>query len=94
MALSKTLSFVAALAVAVALSGDASAGNFKNRTNSPPPTGPSKLTGQQQTVHDIYCGPGHQACDDLFIAYCKLIGGTISRPQPWGGKTCFHRNEW
>jgi hypothetical protein len=94
MTLNKVMSFAAALTLAVALSGAASAAQFKNRTNSPPPAGPSKLTGQQHTVKDLYCGPGHQPCDDLFWAYCKLIGGTPSGRQPWGGKTCFHPTEW
>lgn len=94
MTLNKVMSFAAVLTLAVTLSGAASAGQFKNRTNSPPPVGPGKLTGQQHTVKDIYCGPGHVPCDNVFWAYCKLIGGTPSGRQPWGGKTCFHPTEW
>jgi hypothetical protein len=94
MTLSKAISFAAALTIAVALSSTASAGQFKSRTDSPPPVGPSKLTGKQHVVHDLYCGPGHVPCDDIFWAYCKLIGGKPSRVQPWGGQACFHPTEW
>ena len=95
MTLGKIMSFAAALTLAVAFSGAASAGQFKNRTNSPPPVGPGKLTGKQPTVQpDLYCGPGHVPCDNVFWAYCKLIGGTPSKRQPWGGQTCFHPTEW
>lgn len=97
MTLSKTLSFAAMLTLAVALSGAASAAQFKSRTGSPPPSGPSKLTGKQPTVADLYCkngSPHHVPCDIVFVNYCQLIGGTLSRPQRWGGQTCYHRTEW
>lgn len=70
------------------------ANQLKTPTTTPPPTGPTSLAADEQKLEDIYCGPGHVPCDDIFIAYCKLIGGTMSGRQPWGGKTCFHRDEW
>jgi hypothetical protein len=62
---------------------------FQMRTDTPPPTGPGGLSSNSGPVEDEYCGPGHVPCDDIFIAYCKVIGGTMSGPQPWGGQTCF-----
>ena len=97
MTLSKIVSFTAALSLVVALSSAASAGQLKNRTDSPPPSGPSKLVGKQHTVRDLYCQNGsqhHQPCDATFVAYCALIGGVLSPKQPWGGQTCFHQHEW
>jgi hypothetical protein len=56
----------------------------------PPPGGPGGLTSSHGPVGDEYCGPGHVPCDEIFVAYCKkVLGGTMSGPQPWGGQTCF-----
>ena len=97
MMLNKLVLATAALSLAIAVSGTASAGKFKSRTVSPPPSGPTKLTGKQPTVADLYCknnSSHHVPCDIVFKNYCKLIGGTLSGRQGWGGQTCVHRHEW
>lgn len=97
MTLNKIMLTAAALSLALAVSGAASAAQLKSRTTSPPPTGPGKLTGKQPTVADLYCkngSPHRVPCDIVFKNYCKLIGGTLSGRQGWGGQTCVHRDKW
>ena len=68
----------------------APANQFKSGVSSPPPPpGMGKLTAKPRVAKDKYCGPGQVPCDDIFTRYCTLIGGTMSKTQPWGGKTCF-----
>jgi hypothetical protein len=41
-------------------------------------------------LEDEHCGPGHVPCDDIFEKYCtKVLKGTMSGEQGWGGKTCW-----
>lgn len=41
-------------------------------------------------LKDEHCGPGHVPCDDIFEKYCtKVLKGTMSGKQDWGGKTCW-----
>ena len=97
----KTLtSITAAFALGIALFGAlpsaqaASSNQFQTRNTTPPPTGPTSLATKQRVSKDIYCGPGHVPCDNIFTSYCALIGGHMSKTQPWGGKTCFHNTKW
>lgn len=75
---------------AVPMAEAAPASQFKNSASSPPPPrGPGKLSTKNGPAKDKYCGPGHVPCDKIFKRYCALLGGTMSKTQPWGGKTCF-----
>jgi hypothetical protein len=41
-------------------------------------------------LKDEHCGPGHVPCDGIFEKYCtKVLKGTMSGEQDWGGKTCW-----
>jgi len=97
MTLKKLLLAALALSLTLPISGEISAAQLKGRTASPPPSGPSKLSAKQKPVADLYCknnSKHHVPCDFVFENYCKLIGGTLSGRQGWGGQTCYHRNEW
>jgi hypothetical protein len=49
-----------------------------------------KLKAPGGEAKDEHCGPGHVPCDDIFVKFCtKVLGGTMSEQQGWGGKTCF-----
>jgi hypothetical protein len=47
------------------------------------------------TLSNFHCGPGEaDTCDADFAAKCKDKGGTLSREQGWGGKTCWTPGGW
>jgi hypothetical protein len=92
MMLNKIALFAVALSFAIASSGGAEAARLKMRTASPPPQGMSDLKAKPRVVRDKYCkdnSPNHVPCDWVFENYCKLLGGTMSGRQGWGGKTCW-----
>lgn len=85
----------AAIALTASLSGamstaEATAGNQLGAQTTSPPK-PGKFTAKPGTAKDIYCGgSSHVACGPDFFRLCELIGGHPSKPQPWGGQTCYH----
>ena len=51
--------------------------------------------GGNTKAEDLYCTNGGKLtvnvpwhCGSTFTADCKKLGGTISKDQPWGGRTC------
>ena len=97
MAYTKILAAAAAVAFSFATLGVADAAQLKSRSGTTVPAASGKLKGNGKPVGDLYCKNGsahHVPCDIVFKNYCKLIGGKLSRPQGWGGQTCYHRTEW
>ena len=62
---------------------------FRVETLAPPTTLDLAAPDGGQ-LEDEHCGPGHVPCDDIFEKYCtKVLKGTMSGEQDWGGKTCW-----
>ena len=86
---------VLAIAVIAAFAAShASAAQMRSTTASPPPTaGSQTIKSNSGPVGDEYCKNGskvHVPCDKIFVAYCKkVLHGTMSGKQGWGGQTCF-----
>jgi hypothetical protein len=60
------------------------------RMKSKKPNADLNLKARGGEAKDEHCGPGHVPCDDIFEKFCaKVLGGTMSGKQGWGGKTCF-----
>jgi hypothetical protein len=60
------------------------------RMKAKKPKADLNLKARGGEAKDEHCGPGHVPCDDIFEKFCaKVLGGTMSGKQGWGGKTCF-----
>jgi hypothetical protein len=53
-------------------------------------------TARDIQPHDMHCTNGGRVtvnvpwtCGTQFAADCETLGGTLSKKQPWGGKTCW-----
>ncbi len=89
-----TIAFVLTLAPAMTFSAPADAGASKgtNKLSSSSSAMPGGLKNPTATSQDFYCkdgSPKYVPCDEFFIAYCKLKGGTMSGVHGWGGRSCW-----
>ena len=92
-----TLSKLAFIALISALAiGQAEAAQLRNKATVGPTTPPAAsqtIKSNSGPVGDEYCKNGstiHVPCDKIFKAYCeKVLHGTMSGRQGWGGQTCF-----
>lgn len=87
--------FLAVSTILLFAAGQANAAGLRAAPAAPPPPPAASQTIKSNSgpVGDEYCKNGsskHVPCDKYFKAYCtKVLGGTMSDKQGWGGQTCF-----